>query len=89
MHTTTRRTILAGAAALPLLPVSALAMPAEHDPAVDAYRAWLAANAAYERSCDRPHVPDDDPTMNAAGDAAFAANLALCDTKWGGGGSRK
>ncbi len=37
MKTTTRRVALAGAAALPLLPVSAFATPA--DPAVEAYRA--------------------------------------------------
>ena len=68
MNTITRRTALAGAAALPLLPgaalaasatlpASALAQPA--DPAVEAYRAWRAANGAYERSFDRPHVPDE------------------------------
>ena len=48
MKTTTRRTALAAPATLPLLPVSALATPA--DPAVTAFRAWCAANAAYERS---------------------------------------
>jgi len=62
---------------LPLLPVAAYATPG--DPAVAAYRKWLVANEAYERSFDRPDVPDDDPIMNAAGDAALAANLALCD----------
>ncbi len=87
MTTTTRRTVIAGAAALPLLPAAALAVPVTlpayatpADPAVEAYRTWRAANAAYERSFDRPHVPDDDPIMNAAGDAALSANLALCDT---------
>ncbi len=86
MHIT-RRTALAGAAALPLLPAAAYAVPVTlpafatpADPAVEAYRTWRAANAAYERSFDRPHVPDDDPLMNATGDAALAANLALCDT---------
>ena len=84
---TTRRNIIAGAAALPLLPAAALAVPVTlpafatpADPAVAAYRTWRAANGAYERSFDRPHVPDDDPIMNAAGDAALAANLALCDS---------
>ncbi len=78
MNTITRRTALAVPVTLPLLPVSAYATPA--DPAVEAYRTWRIANGAYERSFDRPHVPDDDPIMNAAGDAALAANLALCDT---------
>ena len=78
MKTITRRTALAASVSLPLLPVSAFATPA--DPAVEAYRTWRAANGAYERSFDRPHVPDDDPIMNATGDAALAANLALCDT---------
>ncbi len=78
MNTITRRTALAVPVTLPLLPVSAFATPA--DPAVEAYRTWRIANSAYERSFDRPHVPDDDPIMNAAGDAALAANLALCDT---------
>ncbi len=36
-----RRTLITGAAALPLLPVSALAQPA--DPAIAAHREWLAA----------------------------------------------
>ncbi len=78
MNTITRRTALAASATLPLLPVAAFATPA--DPAVEAYRTWCAANGAYERSFDRPHVPDDDPIMNAAGDAALSANLALCDS---------
>ena len=78
MSTITRRTALAASVTLPLLPVASYATPA--DPAVEAYREWRAANAAYERFFDRPHVPDDDPIMNAAGDAALAANLALCDT---------
>ena len=78
MKTITRRTAIVASATLPLLPVAAYATPA--DPAVEAYRAWRIANGAYERSFDRPHVPDDDPAMNAAGDAALAANLALCDT---------
>ena len=92
MPTTTRRTVIVGAAALPLLPAAALAAPVTlpllpvasyatpADPAVEAYRTWRIANGAYERSFDRPHVQDDDPIMNAAGDAALAANLALCDT---------
>ena len=38
MNTITRRTALAGAAALPLLPVSAFALPAERNPVVAAFR---------------------------------------------------
>ena len=71
-------TALAVPVTLPLLPVASYAQPG--DPAVAAYRKWLVANEAYERSFDRPYVPDDDPMMNATGDAALAANLALCDT---------
>ncbi len=71
-------TALAAPVTLPLLPVSAYATPG--NPAIAAYRKWLAANEAYERSFDPPNVPDDDPIMNATGDAALAANLALCDT---------
>jgi|GEM_PF-4598372 len=78
MHTITRRTALAASVSLPLLPVASYATLG--DPAVKAYRTWRAANSAYERSFDRPHVPDDDPIMNAASDAALAANLVLCDT---------
>jgi hypothetical protein len=36
----TRRTALAGAGALPLLPAASLAMPAESDPVVAAFREW-------------------------------------------------
>ena len=38
MNTITRRTALAGAAALPLLPVLAFALPAERNPVVAAFR---------------------------------------------------
>ena len=38
MTTITRRTALAGAAALPLLPVSAFALPTERNPVVAAFR---------------------------------------------------
>ncbi len=43
----TRRTALAGAAALPLLPVSASAQSA--DPVLAAYQKWLAVRADYEQ----------------------------------------
>ncbi len=76
--TTTRRAVIAASVTLPLLPVASYAQPG--DPAVAAYRKWLVANEAYERSFGPPDVPDDDPVMIAASDAALAANLALCDT---------
>ena len=87
--TTTRRTIIAGAAALPLLPATALAVPVTlprlpvasyaqpADPAVAAYRKWLVAHEAYERSFDPPNVPDDDPIMNAAANAEWQAKVDL------------
>ena len=51
MKTTTRRTVLAGAAALPLLPAAALAVPAESDPVVAAFREWQKLDA----ECKRMH----------------------------------
>ncbi len=85
MTTTTRRTIIVGAAALPLLPgaalaasatlpASALAQPA--DPAVEAYRVWRVALDAYEGSF-LPDMPDDDPDMIAAMRAECQANADL------------
>ena len=75
MNTITRRTALAVPVTLPLLPVSAFATPA--DPTVAAFRAWRAAFIAYERSFDRPHVADDDPIMNAACKAEWAAKCRI------------
>ena len=46
MKTTTRRAIIAGAAALPLLPATALAVPVERDPVIETYREWIAAYGA-------------------------------------------
>ena len=46
MNTTTRRAVIAGAAALPLLPATALAGPVERDPVIEAYREWIAAYGA-------------------------------------------
>jgi len=75
MHTT-RRNIIAGAAALPLLPVSALAMPA--DPVVAAYRTWREdLTALIQVLGDRA---EDEPAHNAAHDREFASRLALSDT---------
>ncbi len=89
MNTTTRRTILAGAAALPLLPAAALAVPVTlpllpvsalatpADPAVEASRVCRAAFIAYVRSFDRPNLADDDPIMLAAQGADWAAKVRL------------
>ncbi len=75
MKTIARRAAIAASITLPLLPVSTFATPA--DPAVAAYRAWRAAKGAYERSFDRPHVPDDCPVMLAAQKADWQANAVL------------
>ena len=78
MKTTTRRRILAASATLPLIPVSALATPA--DPAVEASRVCRAAFIAYVRSFDRPNLADDDPIMLAAQGADWAAKVRLART---------
>ncbi len=66
MTTTTRRTILAGAATLPLLPaaalavpvtlpllpVSAFATPAESDPVIPVFREWQETFRDFERTVD-------------------------------------
>ncbi len=75
MNTITRRTALAASISLPLLPVASYAQPA--DPAVEAYRAWRAAYIAYERSFDRPDMPDNCPVMLAAQDAEWRAKIEL------------
>ena len=72
--TITRRTAIAASATLPLLPVSALATPA--DPAVEAYRVWRETYFAYERSCTE-NVSDDCPVMLAAQEANWQASVDL------------
>ena len=47
----TRRNLLAGAVALPLLPVSAFAMPAD-DPVIAPFREWQGILRALERACE-------------------------------------
>ena len=79
MHTITRRTALAGAAALPLLPAAALAVPAERDPVVEAYREWLAAYDANDAFL-ATGKDDDTPEGQALYDRVRAARLALSDT---------
>ncbi len=73
--TITRRTALAVPVTLPLLPLASYAQPA--DPAVAAFHIWHRALHAYERSWDRPNVPDDDPIMNAAMNAEWQAKIRL------------
>ena len=75
MNTTTRSTIIAGAAALPLLPVASYAQPA--DPAVAAFQAWRAAFIAYERSLERPDIPDGCPIVAAAQRAEWDTMVRL------------
>ncbi len=76
MPNLTRRTALAVPVTLPLLPVSAYAVPA--DPAVEAYRAW---RDVFDAWCDfMCHSTDDDcPTVIAADDAEMVAGQAVAD----------
>ncbi len=89
MHTT-RRTIIAGAATLPLLPAAALAAPVTlpllpvasyvqpDDPAVAAYREWLAAyhaNDAFLAAGKDDETPEGQTMYNRV----CAARLALSD----------
>ncbi len=91
MNTTTRRTILAGAAALPLLPATALAAPVSlpllplasyvqpGDPAVAAHRVWLAAynaNEAFLATGEEGDTPEGLAMCNRV----WIARLALSDT---------
>ncbi len=75
MNTITRRTALAAPVTLPLLPIAAYATPA--DPAVEAYRVWHDAFAAWERSLRPLDLPDDDPAMLAAMRAEWQAKVDL------------
>ncbi len=77
MHTITRRATLAGAAALPLLPATALAVPA--DPAVKAYRAWQEAYRTFLIAL-KSRPDDDDPVVDAADDAERAAAMKFAET---------
>ena len=89
--TTTRRTILAGAAALPLLPVTALAVPATlpllpvsaldtpTDPAVEAYREWQEAYRAFLVAM-KTREDDDDPVVVDADQAERAAAMKFAKT---------
>ncbi len=74
-----RRKLIAAAAVLPvtlpLLPVSAYAQPA--DPAVAAFQAWHAAFIAYERSLERPDIPDGCPIVAATQRAEWDTMVRL------------
>ncbi len=91
MSTTTRRNIIIGAAALPLLPATALAVPVTlpflpvsafatpaDDPAVAAYEEWLAAYDAYDAFLATGEE-GDTPEGLAMSNRVWAARLALSD----------
>ena len=96
-----RRHLLAGAAAVPLLPAAAVSgqlvgKPPEPDPAVAAYERWLDAYAArlehtqaqVEAGID---LDDDDPVwlrLTAAEDAAIEALVRAVPTTPGGGAGK-
>ena len=75
-----RRHLIAGAAAVPLLPAAARGanLPlAEPDPAVAAYERWLAANAAERR------YPYENDIPNCSEDAGWLAlNKAETEAAW-------
>ena len=75
---TTRRTILAGAAALPLLPATALAVPVERDPVIEAYRVWIAAYGANDAFLATGR-DDMHPEGKVLFDRVWAARSALSD----------
>ncbi len=71
-----RRTVITAAAVLPVTGAVALTRPPA-DSAVAAFQAWRAAFIAYERSLDRPHVPDDCPIVAAAQRAEWDTTVRL------------
>jgi hypothetical protein len=88
MNITTKRNIIAGAAAMPLLPAAALAVPVTlpllqvvayatpADPALAAFRRWHPAFMAYITAANRP---DDCPIVDVAEEAHDAAMFPLFD----------
>ena len=90
MHTTTRRTVIAGAATLPLLPAAALAAPVSlpllpltsyampADPVIAAHREWLAAYNANEAFLETGQE-GDTPEGLAKCNRVWVARLALSD----------
>ena len=77
-NTHSRRTFLAGAAALPLLPAAALAVPVD-DPAVEAYEEWRKAYRAFLVAM-KTRPEDDDPVVDAADHAERAAAMKFVET---------
>ncbi len=71
-----RRTVIAAAAVLPVTGAVALTRPPA-DPAVAAFQAWRAAFIAYERSLDRPDIPDGCPIVAAAQRAEWDTMVML------------
>ena len=71
-----RRTIITAAAVLPVTGAIALTRPPA-DPAVAAFQAWRAAFVAYERTCERAHIPDDCPIMLGAQRAEWDTMVRL------------
>ncbi len=71
-----RRTVIAAAAVLPVTGAVALTRPPA-DPAVAAFQAWRAAFIAYERSLDRPDIPDGCPIVAAAQHAEWDTMVML------------
>ena len=84
MTTTTRRTVIAGAAAMPLLPATALAAPVSAyaqpaDPALAAFREWRAAYDANDAFL-ATGKDDETPEGKVLYDRVCVARLALSDT---------
>ena len=78
MNTTTRRAVIAGAAALPLLPATALAGPVERDPVIEAYREWIAAYGANDAFLATGR-DDMHPEGKVLLDRVWAARFTLSD----------
>ncbi len=89
---TTRRNVITGAAALPLLPASAFAVPVTlpllpvasyaqpaDDPAIEAYEEWRKAYRAFLIAL-KTRPDDDDPVVDAADDAERAAATRFAET---------
>lgn len=74
--TMTRRTALAGAAAGTMIPVAGLAKGAGPDPAVLAYREWLASHAALKAA---GFADDDTPEGGPLWERYDAAEEALAE----------
>jgi hypothetical protein len=79
---TTRRAVLAGAAALPVLSLPAIAIPAQVDPVFAAIERHRQADAAHARSClgePRSHEPEFAEWERVEEFSCHAAHEALGD----------